>query len=303
MVSLLFNVLLGIKKLFFFGPLVALGEERSSLTVAFLPFVNSFKLLAKAFGLLLKERFLVSLLNLLKVLISLVMAGMFFIVYTTAYTYAGFIIYRVLPFISFCLFKALLEDMHANPSEDGYITEFFYKASVTFKYTFSLFAIIPACAIFLSLSAKLMFTRAILIDTVGFLSYKLYVGENPGSTILATVAKTMPLVILSTALGSSVINGVDRHFDNSALNALNKMSIEGGTPLTHADRVAFLEGRPTTLGAMGKTIHSIFSDYTIVISKGEQQVTIGSSAPQVPVVPQLHGPILERLPELINKKP
>ena len=281
-----------IKGIFFFGPRVALGEERSSWVVVFLPFVNSYKLLIKAVGLLPKERFLVSLLNLFKGFISLGMSVLFFIAYTTAYTYPGFIIYRILPLLSFILFRAILDDMQANPSEEGDLTLLCYNIMQAFKYTIGMFAIIPTSCTVLALCAKGLFTRAILIDTVGLLSYKIYIGENPGGYI-AALAQMAPKILITTGaiVGSSAV--LDDYLNALKFRRLEDSCRRDGVPMTFEQKEEFIRNCPTTLGTLSNAVTKIMArKITVTWEKTPDDDNSPTSAPSAR---QFQGPIFKHI--------
>ena len=49
---------------------------------------------------------------------------------------------------------------------------------VAFRFYVTCFVAIPGSALMLYISAKIAFTRAILIETIGGLSYKYYIGDG-----------------------------------------------------------------------------------------------------------------------------
>ena len=109
------------------------------------------------------------------------MASCFLIMYVTAYTYVGLFFYQLLPILAMCVLKGVLD---AGPlNSEGFYTEFFISGCFIFLYLTLTFCFIPTTCFLLSIYAKIPFLRSILIDTIGLLSYNLYIGENPGKKV------------------------------------------------------------------------------------------------------------------------
>jgi hypothetical protein len=173
------------------SPFAVTEEYRTVFQIVLCPFVNSFNLLIKSVTLLLAwgipggfrdlkapESLFICLFNVYKVSLSFFMAFFFLVMYVTAYTYVGLFIYQLLPILAICVFQSLLDAAPTN--SEGFYTAFFISNCFLYLYLTLAFCFIPTSCLVISLSAKIPFLRSILIDTIGLLSYKLYVGENPG---------------------------------------------------------------------------------------------------------------------------
>ena len=243
---------------FFLKPITVIEERRTTLEVLKTPFVNCFKYLKESLVNKAKDSLMVFLLNLYKAYVYFLMACLFFIMYFTAYTYLGLSIYRILPILLICVTSALQTAL--RESTEGALTDFVYKAVIVLRYLLIIFSMIPASSFIIFICAKIPFLRSILIDTIGSLSYKIYVGENPGSkagALWSLVPKILGAAAMSTAFAAAMSTafaaGIDTAVTYIQFEQLTESCRIDKQPLTTEQKIAFLNNKVHILTTVGKT--------------------------------------------------
>jgi hypothetical protein len=161
-----------------FGPLKIIGDSRSPFDILSIPIINCFQAIFKTFNqLILKELSWKEIMGrYLTIVLQLLITKSFILFFCFCQTKAG------ITFISiFSLFGVLMLQYVRFTAEDGF---FYDSAELLMLCSFVLFMGVFLSSVTLGFMAKFPFTRNLLIATLGELSYKTYVGSNPGDRIL-----------------------------------------------------------------------------------------------------------------------
>jgi hypothetical protein len=210
------------------------ADTRSAFEILFTPFVNWFRKFKECFTLIRKDSLINSLLNFYKLYLSFLIACIFFIMYFTAYTYIGLIIYGTVPMLLMCVGSAINAYIYINP--EGPLTAEAYNAIIVFRYLVFIFGLISSSCIIISTCAKISFLRVILIDTVGSLSYKFYVGENPGSKA-GLLWNLAPRIVGAVFVCTAGMAGIDAIVSEKQLNHLHDLCAKDGQIMTVAQKM------------------------------------------------------------------
>lgn len=235
---------------FFTIKIVVVAEEhRSAFNVMTLPFVNWFTNLKESIDLLTKNSLKVNLLNLYKSYLSLLMACLFFIMYVTSFTVVGITFYCMVPVLAICVASFLMD--YYSHNIDGDLPDNIYRAMILFRKLTIIFGIIPASSIIISTCAKIEFLRGILIDTIGSLSYKLYVGENSG-TKAGLLWKAAPHIIVAATGMMGAVATIDAVSNVYEFKQVAKSCREDLQVMSVGEKIAFFKDRPSILAKVGK---------------------------------------------------
>ena len=231
-------------------------DNRTSFDIMVTPFLNWLRL-ASDFSILLPvDPFKKSIVRLYSLYLSFLMAIMFLIVYFTAYTCLGKLIYAVLPFISICVFSALLAGL--ADVVDGVITSELYELIFAYRFYASCFVAIPVSALILYICANINFTRAILVSTIGVLSYKYYIGENPGSKVKGLILAATGLIGFSM-LGYTLVAGVDHLTAIDSFNHITEAARQNGTVIKPEQMFNHFSSHRSTLVNFGTAASAILN--------------------------------------------
>jgi hypothetical protein len=221
---------------FIFKPITVPDDARSSFEILVTPFVNWFRKFKECFTLICKDSLINSLLNFYKLFLSLLMACLFFIMYFAAYTAMGFVFSGAFVFLLMCTGVVVVD----LASPEGPLSEDALKAIMFFRHLAFIFSFISSSSLVISTCAKIPFLRVILIDTVGSLSYKFYVGENPGSIGIISWASVPRLAAVALVAGTGM-SIVDQVLSERQLNLVYDLSVKDGQVMTVAEKSAFFE--------------------------------------------------------------
>jgi hypothetical protein len=137
-------------------------------------------------------------------------------------------------------------------STEGALTDFVYKAVIVLRYLLIIFSMIPASSFIIFICAKIPFLRSILIDTIGSLSYKIYVGENPGSKAGA-LWSLVPKILGAAAMSTAFAAGIDTAVTYVQFEQLTESCRIDKQPLTPEQKIAFFNNKVHILTTVGKT--------------------------------------------------
>lgn len=229
-------------------------DTRTSFDIMVTPFINWLYLARGFFILIPVDPFIKSIVRLYRLYLSFLMAIMFFIIYFTAYTCLGKLIYVVLPFISICVLSALLAGL--ADVVDGVITSELYELIFAYRFYVSCLIAIPVSALILYICANFNFTRAILAETIGLLSYNYYIGNNPGSKAKGLIYAVGGVVGFSM-LGYTVVAGVDHLTAINSFNHITEAARQNGTLIKPEDMFNHFSKHRSTVVNFGTAASAI----------------------------------------------
>ena len=237
---------------FIFHPLSEPADTRSAFEILFTPFVNWFNKVKETLPSMGKVSLITSLLNIYKLYLSLLMACFFFIMYFIAYTSLGLIILGIYIILLMCTGIVIVDLV----SPEGPCTEASIDAFRFFRNTAYIFSVLSASSLIISACAKIPFLRVILIDTVGSLSYKFYVGENPGSKA-GLLWNLAPRIVGAVFVCTAGMAGIDAIVSEKQLNHLHDLCAKDGQIMTVEQKMDFYRNRGHILTTLGKSISFI----------------------------------------------
>ena len=258
---------------FIFHPLSEPADTRSAFEILFTPFVNWFNKVKETLPSMGKVSLITSLLNIYKLYLSLLMACFFFIMYFIAYTSLGLIILGIYIILLMCTGIVIVDLV----SPEGPFTEASIDAFRFFRNTAYIFSVLSASSLIISACAKIPFLRVILIDTVGSLSYKFYVGENPGSK--AGMAWAVAPRLAGAIIGAgTVMAGVDQLITERQLAHMMEACKADGQIMTVEQKMAFYHKKAYFVTTLSKGIYSTFASSAITAANVAASASTATAA-------------------------